>query len=306
MFASRGRIIRGRRGETDLTAHDVVLAATDLTDPADAALRQGHALATARGAAFTVCHVIPEAFNVRVLFPQHAGIDASFQAELEDKARAALRARLRAALGDEDAATVRVETGSAHAGVLEAAERIDAGLIVVAPGATAHRIARAATVPVLVARPSPAGGSVLSATDFSDPSLPAIQAGADEARERRAPFRVVHCLDFDETSYVRTLGLPGMISAWPLPQSVTDDLLASARARLENAIASIGADAEPIVLRRSPAHGIVEAANSVATSLVVVGTRGRTGLTRLALGSVAEAVIDGAPCSVLVVPLHRV
>ena len=43
---------------------------------------------------------------------------------------------------------------------------------------------------------------------------------------------------------------------------------------------------------------------AVATSLIVVGTRGRTGLARLALGSVAEAVINRAPCSVLVVPLH--
>jgi nucleotide-binding universal stress UspA family protein len=38
--------------------------------------------------------------------------------------------------------------------------------------------------------------------------------------------------------------------------------------------------------------------------VIVVGTRGRSGLSRLALGSVAEAVMSSAPCSVLVVPLH--
>ena len=37
------------------------------------------------------------------------------------------------------------------------------------------------------------------------------------------------------------------------------------------------------------------------TDLVVVGTRGHTGLTRMILGSVARNVLIHAPCSVLVV-----
>ncbi|HXW04205.1 MAG TPA: universal stress protein, partial [Vicinamibacterales bacterium] len=64
--------------------------------------------------------------------------------------------------------------------------------------------------------------------------------------------------------------------------------------------------AETLVVRNSPATGILDAAQSVATGLIVVGTRGRTGLARLALGSVAESVMSHASCSVLVVPLHPV
>jgi len=46
---------------------------------------------------------------------------------------------------------------------------------------------------------------------------------------------------------------------------------------------------------------IVTAAGERKTDLVVVGTRGHTGLTRMILGSVARKVLTHAPCSVLVV-----
>jgi nucleotide-binding universal stress UspA family protein len=50
-----------------------------------------------------------------------------------------------------------------------------------------------------------------------------------------------------------------------------------------------------------PAAEIVAAAAARGTDLVVVGTRGHTGLTRMILGSVARNVLIHAPCSVLVV-----
>jgi nucleotide-binding universal stress UspA family protein len=49
------------------------------------------------------------------------------------------------------------------------------------------------------------------------------------------------------------------------------------------------------------AHEIVEYARVHGVGLVVVGTRGHTGLARLLLGSVARNVLLHAPCSVLVV-----
>ena len=42
-------------------------------------------------------------------------------------------------------------------------------------------------------------------------------------------------------------------------------------------------------------------ADAVGAELVVVGTHGHTGLARLLLGSVAEKIVRGAACSVLVV-----
>jgi len=157
---------------------------------------------------------------------------------------------------------------------------------------------------VLVARPSPTGGGVLAATDFSDPSLPAVHLGADEARRRGVRFRVVHCLDFDESAYLGGASMPGMLIAAPLPQAMIDDLEQATRGRLTAALAAMNIVSEGVVRRGRPADVIAEAARSATTALVVVGTRGRTGLARLALGSVAEAVMSHAPCSVLVVPLH--
>jgi hypothetical protein len=51
----------------------------------------------------------------------------------------------------------------------------------------------------------------------------------------------------------------------------------------------------------SPAHEIAQLASDLEADLVVVGTHGRRGASRLLLGSVAEGVVRLAPCAVLVV-----
>jgi nucleotide-binding universal stress UspA family protein len=51
----------------------------------------------------------------------------------------------------------------------------------------------------------------------------------------------------------------------------------------------------------SPAHEIAQLASDLEADLVVVGTHGRRGATRLLVGSVAEGVVRLAPCPVLVV-----
>ncbi len=281
-----------------------VLAATGFSESGDEALRQGHALAAAAGARFVVCHVLPELFQVRVLFPQDAGIDAATQDELERKAADALRTRIAALFGSSaNAVDVEIESGTTHAGILATAERVRAELIVVGAGRSATRVARSASCPVLIARPSPAGGAVVGATDFSDPALPAVQMAADEARRRKAPLRLVHCLGLDQAADLATAGLAGMIPMAPLPLSVTERLESTARDRLNKALAESRVAGEAVVLMQSAGAGILEAAKTAPTSLIVVGTHGRSGFSRLALGSVAEDVINRAPCSVLVVRL---
>lgn len=281
-----------------------VLAATDLSAAAADALRQARAVAADLGATLVVCHVLPEAFRVRVLFPQDAGVDAAEERRLMEAARTAVRRWIESVQDVAgDASPLEIDAGTPHAGILAAAERVGAGLIVVGPGATALRVARSAPVPVLVARPSPAGGGVLGATDFSDPSLPALHMAAAEAKRRGVRFRVVHCLDIDQSASLPAAGMPGMITA-PLSPSVIDRLERAAREQLAAALTQTAMMAEAAVLLRPPEVGILEAAQTESTALIVVGTRGRTGLARLALGSVAEGVIGQAPCSVLVVPLH--
>ncbi len=52
------------------------------------------------------------------------------------------------------------------------------------------------------------------------------------------------------------------------------------------------------------ATAILEAARTLPAELVVVATRGRTGIARMVLGSVAEKVVAHAHCSVLAMRLH--
>jgi nucleotide-binding universal stress UspA family protein len=48
-----------------------------------------------------------------------------------------------------------------------------------------------------------------------------------------------------------------------------------------------------------PAAEIVAAAREWGADLIVIGTHGRSGLGRVVLGSIAEAVVHAAPCPVL-------
>jgi nucleotide-binding universal stress UspA family protein len=57
---------------------------------------------------------------------------------------------------------------------------------------------------------------------------------------------------------------------------------------------------EHVFLEGDPAEEIIRYAAASRVDLIVLGTHGRTGLARLLLGSVAEKVLRGAPCSVLV------
>ena len=45
---------------------------------------------------------------------------------------------------------------------------------------------------------------------------------------------------------------------------------------------------------------ILARAKALDVEMIIMGSRGHTGLTRLVLGSTAEKVVHGAPCSVLI------
>src|SRR6185503_16514583 len=58
---------------------------------------------------------------------------------------------------------------------------------------------------------------------------------------------------------------------------------------------------DTLVRTGSPALEIIDVAKSLTADLIVISTHGRTGLKHVVLGSVAEHVVRGAPCPVLVV-----
>lgn len=284
-----------------------VLVASDLGRGSDEAIRQAAEFAARAGSTLVACHVMPEVFGHRPLFPQLREMAREDAERLRRLAGAALEEQIQRVLPEGAAPPeVRLEAGSAHTTVLEIAREIGAGLIVVGRrahrgvallGGVAERIARHAGCPVLIAGASE-GGAVVVATDFSDPGMPAIRIAQAEAARRELPLVIVHVVDLQASHLsFAELGAPSLITG------VIETCLADARERL----AAIARDVPGarVDLREGPATDeILAAAEEAGAALLVMGTHGRTGLGRLALGSVAESVIRQAKTSTLVVRLQ--
>jgi nucleotide-binding universal stress UspA family protein len=76
-------------------------------------------------------------------------------------------------------------------------------------------------------------------------------------------------------------------------------------ARYERQVKDLGFTTRALVVEGDPREAIVKAARETHADLIVVGSHGRTGLSKLVMGSVASHVLAHAPCSVLVVKLPK-
>lgn len=74
----------------------------------------------------------------------------------------------------------------------------------------------------------------------------------------------------------------------------------TARVVLTETEARLGLDAEVRVVSGEPAAAICGLAAELGARAIVIGTRGRGGLSRALLGSVSDYVVRNAPCSVVV------
>lgn len=93
--------------------------------------------------------------------------------------------------------------------------------------------------------------------------------------------------------------------AWALAQRVAESLgsemvLVHVFAALHPARAR-GLKARTVLRNGVPHQEIVQLASDERADIVIMGTHGRSGLSRVLLGSVAERVIHFAPCPVLTV-----
>ncbi len=184
---------RERAGRRPMPRGMRVLVATDLSDAADVALREGAALASAPGAALAVIHVVPELPFLQS-WPSRPGDE---EAKIAARAIETTRARTHKVVGER--AEVFVELGVDYAAIIKRAEAWDADLIVVgshgrsgvarAFGGVAERVLRHAPCSVLVARPAGARGWVLAATDLSPPSFAAITSGGRRGAATRGAAR---------------------------------------------------------------------------------------------------------------------
>ena len=88
-----------------------------------------------------------------------------------------------------------------------------------------------------------------------------------------------------------------------IPASVWQQLEASLAEGMEEPLArvhEVGLHGETMIAEGVPFQTIIETARDQGVDLIVMGTHGRTGLTHVLMGSVAEKVVRLAPCPVLV------
>jgi len=143
---------------------------------------------------------------------------------------------------------------------------------------------------------------ILVCTDFSPASQVALDYGRNVARTFGASLRVVHVVENMEARYYVDAGYI------PLP-----DLQKHAEEAARRKLATVVTDddrkslhAESTILRSTaPARAIVNYAKDEAIDMIVVGTHGRGGVSRVLLGSIAERVVRTAPCPVLTVHDHE-
>jgi nucleotide-binding universal stress UspA family protein len=135
---------------------------------------------------------------------------------------------------------------------------------------------------------------IVVGVDGSPASLAALGVAFDEARLRRAPLHVVTAwqLTYSEIAIETPL----------VVQRIAEHNAQILRSAVESIAADrkAGVEVTTDLVNGHPASELLAAAEG--STLLVVGTRGTSGLTGALIGSVAHALIHHAPCPVLVVP----
>jgi len=305
-----------------------ILIGTSLTDASDRVVRHGLRLARAASARVHLVHAFQATFAYPGGLPYRASV---FIPELIESKREARRGLLdgqvaRLGIRSDELADRTVLEGAPHVVLAETAAAGGADLIVVAAsesrgrpakllGSTADRLVRMASSPTLVMRDplEVPPRRVLVGVDLSRISGEALARGLE----------IVTCLGgspADGDTTVATWRGPDssgvarvlfVVESEPLlfdqiedPNLVPiDQVTLEALHRFVAEKCPPGWQATPLIRTGVSAAGkILEMAEDLESDLLVVGTHGRQGFTRLLIGSVAETVLRNSSKSVLVVP----
>ncbi len=304
-----------------------LLVPLDGSDRSERSLPYALAIA-APDAAVVLFRVVPEAEPIRGLM---GNVEQTAEEVTERYRRIARQdlATAAAQLRHEPSAsgltvTEEVGTGLPVPSILAAAQAQGADTIVMAShgrgaagrlafGSVTDEVARASTVPVVVIRPdedeegvAPSGPAPLARVivplDGSDHARGALPVATELARRLNLPVRLVMAID---TPSLASGGL-GMGAGVGVGLE-GDDLFAQVQEEATAVLDEAGRDAaaagvavETATLIGSAGDAIIGDARS--TDLVVLTSHGRSGISRLLMGSVAEQLVRGARGPVLLVP----
>jgi nucleotide-binding universal stress UspA family protein len=227
---------------------------------------------------------------------------------------AAAAARFAEAGGSQTEVVTKTLTGNPRELILQEAESWNADLLVLGThgytlfqrlwlGSVSRRIAAQAHCSVRVVRARPdadnAAMKILLATDGSECSAHAVAAVADRPWPAGSEVHVISVVHLPFTPSPET---------WALPDSYYSTLeregRVQAQAALNQALSRLQGTPLAVTSDVIPGHAeekILETARDWAADLIVLGSHGRSGWKRFLLGSVSEAIMSHAHCSVEIV-----
>lgn len=190
--------------------------------------------------------------------------------------------------------------------ILYQAEKREADLIVIAShgrggldrwllGSVATKVLRGSQTPVLMIRAgegseAPSVSKIMVPLDGSETSERALDMAVEVAKSQDAELILYTGLSFPRT------GFPTAVQ-----QYVETGLKAGEKYLDEQAARCEGVTVKTVVRDTTPSHGIVKAAGDLGADLIVMGSHGRSGVSRWILGSVTENVVQTSDLPVLVV-----
>ena len=137
--------------------------------------------------------------------------------------------------------------------------------------------------------------SILFPTDFSESSDAALNFASSLAAESGALLYFAHVSDSTPVYYAG-------YGAFAYEPGRVEEIIRNNHDRLEKTKPTVeGVDCQHHSLTGDAAKEILAFAKKESVDLVVMGSHGRTGLSRLLMGSVAEEVVRRAACPVLIV-----
>jgi nucleotide-binding universal stress UspA family protein len=141
---------------------------------------------------------------------------------------------------------------------------------------------------------------IVAPTDFSASSALALDAAALLARQFQASIVLLYV--YDPTLLSPLYALPGagaVLDATPRGPEFEEGIRREMALLRESRLAGVAKVDYVVKQHPNAAEGICEAASELGADLIVISTHGRTGLAHMLIGSVAERVVQHAPCPVL-------
>lgn len=142
--------------------------------------------------------------------------------------------------------------------------------------------------------------TILVPIDYSPHSARALQVAIGLAKTFSAKVHLLH-------AYHLPVSIT-MPDAVVIPQSFWDSVKDASARKLEKSFETVtreGVQCESHLTAQAPSAAIVETAKQIGADLIVMGTRGLTGLKHVLLGSVAERTVRNAPCPVMTVKIDE-